>query len=141
MLEVHIDKGMRGGQTINFRGESDQAPGVTPGDVIIVIEEKPHERFERAGDDLVARLPLPLVDALAGAGGSGSPPRKALAAMLFASVEGPMYAFSLVTVASSEAPGSMMSAFENVAAGQVPSPNTVRGTTVRAETGKMRTRL
>ena len=68
MLEVHIDKGMRGGQTINFRGESDQAPGVTPGDVIIVIEEKPHERFTRENNDLITTVKVPLVDALTGSG-------------------------------------------------------------------------
>ena len=66
MLEVHIDKGMKGGQTINFRGESDQAPGVTPGDVIIVIEEKPHDRFKRQGDDLVIDQEIDLLTALGG---------------------------------------------------------------------------
>lgn len=66
MLEVHIDKGMRGGQTINFRGESDQAPGVTPGDVIIVIEEKPHERFKRQENDLFFEQEVDLLTALGG---------------------------------------------------------------------------
>ncbi|PCH38778.1 hypothetical protein WOLCODRAFT_23551 [Wolfiporia cocos MD-104 SS10] len=66
MLEVHIDKGMKGGQTINFRGESDQAPGVTPGDVVIVIEEKPHERFRRQDNDLVIDQEIDLLTALAG---------------------------------------------------------------------------
>ncbi|KAH9914698.1 uncharacterized protein B0H18DRAFT_1087735 [Fomitopsis serialis] len=66
MLEVHIDKGMKGGQTINFRGESDQAPGVTPGDVIIVVEEKPHERFKRQGDDLLLDQEIDLLTALGG---------------------------------------------------------------------------
>ncbi|RPD65791.1 hypothetical protein L226DRAFT_542599 [Lentinus tigrinus ALCF2SS1-7] len=66
MLEVHIDKGMRGGQTINFRGESDQAPGVTPGDVIIVIEEKPHERFKRQDNDLFYEQEVDLLTALGG---------------------------------------------------------------------------
>ena len=66
MLEVHIDKGMKGGQTINFRGESDQAPGVTPGDVIIVIEEKPHDRFKRQDNDLYFEVEIDLLTALAG---------------------------------------------------------------------------
>ncbi|KZT66872.1 hypothetical protein DAEQUDRAFT_729832 [Daedalea quercina L-15889] len=66
MLEVHIDKGMKGGQTINFRGESDQAPGVAPGDVIIVVEEKPHDRFKRQGDDLVIDQEIDLLTALGG---------------------------------------------------------------------------
>jgi len=66
MLEVHIDKGMKGGQTITFRGESDQAPGVTPGDVVIVIEEKPHERFQRKDNDLITEVEIDLLSALAG---------------------------------------------------------------------------
>ena len=66
MLEVHIDKGMKGGQTITFRGESDQAPGVTPGDVVIMIEEKPHERFQRKENDLITEVEIDLLSALAG---------------------------------------------------------------------------
>ncbi|KAH9951426.1 hypothetical protein B0H21DRAFT_281549 [Amylocystis lapponica] len=66
MLEVHIDKGMKGGQTINFRGESDQAPGVAPGDVIIVIEEKQHERFKRQENDLFYEQEVDLLTALGG---------------------------------------------------------------------------
>ncbi|TFK55332.1 hypothetical protein OE88DRAFT_1732577 [Heliocybe sulcata] len=66
MLEVHIDKGMKGGQTIAFRGESDQAPGVVPGDVIIVVEEKPHERFRRQENNLFTEVELDLLTALGG---------------------------------------------------------------------------
>ncbi|KIY51153.1 hypothetical protein FISHEDRAFT_64643 [Fistulina hepatica ATCC 64428] len=65
-LEVHIDKGMKGGQTINFHGESDQAPGAEPGDVIIVIEEKPHERFKRQDNDLMMEVEVDLLTALGG---------------------------------------------------------------------------
>jgi len=65
-LEVHIDKGMRGGQTITFSGESDQAPDVIPGDVVIVIEEKSHERFTREGDNLKIEVEIDLLTALAG---------------------------------------------------------------------------
>jgi len=65
-LEVHIDKGMKGGQTINFPGESDQAPDVIPGDVVIVIEEKAHERFTRDGDNLKIDVEIDLLTALAG---------------------------------------------------------------------------
>ncbi|TFK26374.1 DnaJ-domain-containing protein [Coprinopsis marcescibilis] len=65
-LEVHIDKGMKNGQTVTFRGESDQSPGAEPGDVIIVIEEKPHERFRRQENDLIVDVELDLLTALAG---------------------------------------------------------------------------
>ena len=66
VLEVHIDKGMKGGQTIDFRGESDQSPVAEPGDVVIVIEEKPHERFRRQTNDLITDIEIDLLTALAG---------------------------------------------------------------------------
>ncbi|GAA6028268.1 hypothetical protein JCM8097_006948 [Rhodosporidiobolus ruineniae] len=66
VLEVHIDRGMKEGQTITFNGEADQAPGVEPGDVVIVIEEKPHDVFKRKGDDLFADVEIDLLTALAG---------------------------------------------------------------------------
>jgi len=65
-LEVHIDKGMKGGQTIQFRGESDQSPNAEPGDVVIVVEEKPHDRFKRQENDLVIEVEIDLLTALAG---------------------------------------------------------------------------
>jgi DnaJ family protein A protein 2 len=65
-LDVHIDKGMKGGQTIQFRGESDQSPNAEPGDVVIVIEEKPHERFRRQENDLITEVEVDLLTALAG---------------------------------------------------------------------------
>ncbi|KAF7984077.1 hypothetical protein HWV62_17638 [Athelia sp. TMB] len=66
LLEVHIDKGMKGGETIQFSGESDQAPGAVTGDVIIVIEEKPHERFKRQDTDLITDVEVDLLTALGG---------------------------------------------------------------------------
>lgn len=65
-LDVHIDKGMKGGQTITFSGESDQSPDVIPGDVVIVVEEKPHDRFTRDGDNLKTDVDIDLLTALAG---------------------------------------------------------------------------
>lgn len=66
VLEVHIEKGMRDGQTITFRGEADQAPNTTPGDVEIIVEEKPHPVFKRKDDDLIAEVEVDLLTALAG---------------------------------------------------------------------------
>lgn len=57
---------MKGGQTVVFRGESDQAPSAEPGDVVIVIEEKPHERFRRQENDLILEVEIDLLTALAG---------------------------------------------------------------------------
>ncbi|EGF82986.1 hypothetical protein BATDEDRAFT_15261 [Batrachochytrium dendrobatidis JAM81] len=66
ILEVFIDKGMQDGQKITFAGEGDQSPGVIPGDVIIVIEEKPHSSFKRKGSDLYYEAKIDLLTALAG---------------------------------------------------------------------------
>ncbi|KAJ3031728.1 UNVERIFIED_CONTAM: Type I HSP40 co-chaperone [Siphonaria sp. JEL0065] len=66
ILEVFIDKGMTDGQKVVFNGEGDQAPGIIPGDIIIVIEEKPHDRFKRKGSDLFIDVKIDLLTALAG---------------------------------------------------------------------------
>jgi len=66
VLEVHIEVGMKGGDEIKFPGEADQAPNVIPGDVVIHIDEKPHPRFQRKGDDLYMNQSIDLLTALAG---------------------------------------------------------------------------
>jgi len=57
---------MTNGQKITFTGEGDQAPGIIPGDVVIVIEEKEHPRFKRKGADLFYQASIELLTALAG---------------------------------------------------------------------------
>ncbi|KAI1285453.1 DnaJ -like protein subfamily A member 2 [Halotydeus destructor] len=66
ILEVHVDKGMRDSEKITFRGEGDQQPGVEPGDVVIVLQLKPHERFERHDQDLYMTHKVSLTEALCG---------------------------------------------------------------------------
>lgn len=66
ILEVHVDKGMRDGERIMFRGEGDQQPGIEAGDVIIVLQQKPHEVFERSGNDLYMLHKISLTEALCG---------------------------------------------------------------------------
>lgn len=66
VLHVHVDKGMQDGQKITFNGEGDQGPDIIPGDVIFVIEQKPHPRFQRKGDDLYYHAEIDLLTALAG---------------------------------------------------------------------------
>ncbi|KAJ5678416.1 Mitochondrial protein import protein mas5 [Penicillium maclennaniae] len=66
VLHVHVDKGVRDGHKIEFRGEGDQMPGVMPGDVVFEIEQKPHPRFQRKGDDLFYQAEIDLLTALAG---------------------------------------------------------------------------
>lgn len=66
ILEVHIDKGMVNNQKITFNGQGDQGPGIIPGDVIFVVDEQPHDRFVRKGDDLHITVKIDLLTALAG---------------------------------------------------------------------------
>lgn len=66
VLEVHIDKGMQNEQKIVFKGESNQEPGVPPGDIVVVLEEKPHPVFKRHGNDLLMEMEIELVEALCG---------------------------------------------------------------------------
>jgi len=66
ILQVYVDKGMKHGQKIVFSGESDEAPGQEPGDIIFVLIEKKHEVFERNGNDLYMEATIPLVEALGG---------------------------------------------------------------------------
>lgn len=66
VLEVHIEKGMANGQRITFQGEGDGGPNIIPGDVIFVLEEQPHARFERRGNDLFYKQKLDLLTALGG---------------------------------------------------------------------------
>lgn len=64
--EVFVEKGMSDGQRIKFSGEADQAPGVVPGDVVVIINEKEHAFFKRHGKDLHCKVKIDLVTALAG---------------------------------------------------------------------------
>jgi len=66
ILEVHIDKGMTDGQKITFYGEGDQSPGLEPGDIIIILEEKEHPVFKRKDIDLIMKMELTLNEALTG---------------------------------------------------------------------------
>jgi len=66
VLHVHVDKGVRSGTRVEFKGEGDQAPGIQAGDVVFEIEEKPHARFTRKEDDLLYNCDIELVTALAG---------------------------------------------------------------------------
>jgi len=66
ILNVYVDKGMKHGQKIVFSGESDEAPGQEPGDIIFVLIEKKHEVFKRNGNDLYIEATIPLIEALGG---------------------------------------------------------------------------
>ncbi|KAI6228758.1 hypothetical protein M3Y99_01184400 [Aphelenchoides fujianensis] len=66
IIEVAIVPGMRDNQKIVFHNEGDQEPDVEPGDVILVVRTKPHEFFQRKGDDLIMKRKITLNEALCG---------------------------------------------------------------------------
>ncbi|KAL7627116.1 DnaJ-like protein xdj1 [Parahypoxylon ruwenzoriense] len=65
-LEIYIPRGSRQGERIVLEGEADQHPDQTPGNLVFVLEEEPHEVFHRIGNDLSADLEITLAEALCG---------------------------------------------------------------------------
>ncbi|CAF3470024.1 unnamed protein product [Rotaria sp. Silwood1] len=65
-LEVVISPGSRHEQQLRFPGESDQAPNMEPGDVIVVLQQEPHALFQRSGDNLIMKHKINLVESLCG---------------------------------------------------------------------------
>ena len=57
---------MEDGQKITFGGEGDQEPGMEPGDIIIVLDEKEHPIFKRSGIDLIMQQNVNITEALCG---------------------------------------------------------------------------
>lgn len=66
ILEIQIKPGWKQGTKITFEEKGDEADGLIPGDIVFVLEEKPHSAFSRRGDDLIFRHRVPLADALCG---------------------------------------------------------------------------
>ncbi|KAF4135872.1 DnaJ central domain [Phytophthora infestans] len=66
VLTAEIERGMPSTHQIVFERESEQRPGMVPGDVIFRLHQVPHHRFRRAGDDLHHDLEISLEEALLG---------------------------------------------------------------------------
>ncbi|CAG9333355.1 unnamed protein product [Blepharisma stoltei] len=66
VIEVTIDKGIPNHHKYSFMGESDEKPGVLPGDLIVIIEEKHHEIFKRKHADLIFIKKITIKEALTG---------------------------------------------------------------------------
>ncbi|KAM0791792.1 hypothetical protein ACM66B_004055 [Microbotryomycetes sp. NB124-2] len=70
-LEINVKPGWKAGTKIRFNGAGHETAGGAQ-DMVFVIEEKPHERFKRDGDDLVVEVSVPLIEALCGPSSGGS---------------------------------------------------------------------
>lgn len=66
VLEVFVEKGMRAGQKIVFKEESDQSPDTTPGDIVVVLQVQRHPFFKRDGSHLYVEETISLKEALCG---------------------------------------------------------------------------
>jgi DnaJ family protein A protein 2 len=66
ILEVHIEKGMKHQQKIQFKGMGDELPNMEPGDVNFIVDIKDHPVFKREGADLLINKELSLNQALCG---------------------------------------------------------------------------
>jgi DnaJ-class molecular chaperone len=66
-LEVKIPAGAADGTRVRIAGEGASGMSGGPrGDLYVVTRVRPHARFERKGDNLVADVPLPVADAVLG---------------------------------------------------------------------------
>ena len=67
-IDVDIPAGIAEGQYLTIRGEGNIGPRNGPrGDVLVIIEEKKHNEFERHGDDIVYNLRLAFTQVALGA--------------------------------------------------------------------------
>ena len=66
ILNVYIDKGLPDGHKIVFTEKGDEIPGATPGDVVVVVENKTHNLYRRDKANLVHRRRISLCEALTG---------------------------------------------------------------------------
>jgi DnaJ family protein B protein 4 len=69
-LEIAVQPGWKEGTKIRFpRTGNERLDGSSP-DLVFVVEDLPHARFSRSGNDLIARVEVPLVEALTNESGS-----------------------------------------------------------------------
>ncbi|XP_044492047.1 dnaJ homolog subfamily B member 1-like [Mangifera indica] len=66
ILTIDIKPGWKKGTKITFPEKGNQERGVTPADIIFVVDEKPHAIFKRDGNDLVVNKKISLLEALTG---------------------------------------------------------------------------
>ncbi|KAA6397479.1 MAG: putative dnaJ subfamily A member 1 [Streblomastix strix] len=66
IIEVHVERGSLPNQQIKFPGEGNQEPSMDAGDLIVVVDEKPHQYFKRKGKDLFIDKELSFSESLCG---------------------------------------------------------------------------
>lgn len=66
VIEIVVDKGVPDQHKYSFNGESDEAPGIEAGDLIVIIETKEHSVYSRKKADLIMTKKINLSEALTG---------------------------------------------------------------------------
>ncbi|CAN1187659.1 DnaJ homolog subfamily B member 5 [Linum perenne] len=66
ILKIDIKPGWKKGTKITFPEKGNQEPGVSPADLIFVVDEKPHAVYKRDGNDLIVHQKVSLLEALTG---------------------------------------------------------------------------
>lgn len=66
ILDLVIKPGWKRGTKITFENEGDEIPNSKPGDIIFIIDEKPHKFYTRKDDDLYYPIDINLKQALTG---------------------------------------------------------------------------
>lgn len=65
-IVIHIDKGMKDGQKVVFRGEGHHLPDSIQGDIIVLLKEQAHDKFKREQNDLIVNQTISITQALCG---------------------------------------------------------------------------
>lgn len=67
VLEINVLPGWKDGTKIRFpKAGNEVPPSGGAQDLVFIVEAKPHETFQREGNDLICHVKLPLVEALTG---------------------------------------------------------------------------
>lgn len=66
-LSVKIPAGIDDGKTIRLRGQGQQVPRGTAGDLLIMVHVAAHPHFQRSGNNLLVKVPVTLAEAALGA--------------------------------------------------------------------------
>ncbi|MEZ5894328.1 MAG: J domain-containing protein [Parvularculaceae bacterium] len=64
-LDLAIPAGFEDGQSLRLKGQGERAPGGA-GDVYVEVKVRPHQVFERKGDDIYIEAPITLKEAVLG---------------------------------------------------------------------------
>jgi molecular chaperone DnaJ len=66
-VSLQVPPGVDTGSRLRLRGEGEEGErGGPPGDLYVIIYVEPHEFFEREGDDIICRIPMPFTIAALG---------------------------------------------------------------------------